>query len=171
MGRGLSALQKRILIAVYQLESPLVPGKLRAHVRDVAKHIYGDKAKIGTNRAAFARSVIRLDERGLVQRWLPGISENGNPNVKWLSLTDKARNTHRLMSSQDAAVLTDSEANEKTPPTCGLFAGMAFLPPFATLLECLMNCRQVKQHRSTASPKARYPAPSVPRMDSSWRDP
>lgn len=74
MGRGLSDLQKRILIAAYRLETPVCrPDDLRARVRDVARHIYGDAAKTGTNRAAFARAVTRLQQRGLLQRCYPGL--------------------------------------------------------------------------------------------------
>lgn len=111
MARGLSELQKAILIAVHRLESPVCrPDDLRARVREVARYIYGDTAKSGTHRAAFARATVRLQERGLVELAYPGLrlTRDSIPKARWLILTDTARNTYRLTPRHDASTLTDS---------------------------------------------------------------
>ena len=108
MGRGLSDLQKRILIAIHRLEKPGL-NDLRAKVRDVAKEIYGDEAKSSTNRAAFARAVTRLQERGLLSRAYPGLSTTGRPKTWWLVLTDEARSLYRLTRNHAVPTLTDSQ--------------------------------------------------------------
>lgn len=108
MGRGLSDLQTRILIAVHRLEKP-VWADLRAEMRAVAVEVYGDDAKSGANRVAFTRAVTRLEERGLLERYYPGIAWNRNPKTRWLVLTEKARELYRLTSEQHVPELTDSE--------------------------------------------------------------
>ena len=108
MGRGLSDIQKRILIAVARLESPGPRGELRADIRDVAQYIHGDGAKLAANRAAFSRAVTRLQERGLLVRYVPQLFYTGNPKTKWLALTDEARTAYRLVRGQADSALTDS---------------------------------------------------------------
>ncbi len=108
MGRGLSDLQKRILIEVHRLERPICsPADLRADIRDVARHIHGNGAKLAANRAVFSRAVSRLQERGLLTRCYPGLSRNGNPQALWLVLTDEARTAYRLAPNHADTALTD----------------------------------------------------------------
>ena len=114
MGRGLSELQKRILIAVYRLESPVCRlDDLRAKLRDVAAYVYGDAAKTPTNRAAFGRAVTRLQETRTVGAVLSGAFPNRASQGTMADADIRREMLYRSTPNQDVPALTDRQLHRR----------------------------------------------------------